>query len=369
LYNFTIGPFILNGALILALAFGASGWLAMKLYVHRRPEKWSKVILPVAGNAYWIWIILWKLSYGLFYPAALVQQPISIVYYDGGKPGGWLAAFAAAVYVGVQMKKQNIPPKTVLGALAGYFLAGWSVTHGLLLLTGARPIWFHAVAAGSAAVLLLLWLAGTGTPRAPAPDRNRISGDRPYWSKQAWARQGFVLWIAAGLILTAGWMVWRNNGTLWNHAPKAGQDQPMVGIRKGDAAPDFTLSDLHGNPVRLSDFRGKIVLVNFWATWCPPCKAEVPHLQQLYENYGNNVVILGVNSTRTEKGRESVRSFVAEQQISFPVVLDEQGEVERTYQVLGYPTTYLLDSRGVVQHKFQGPIQYDRMEKAVSQID
>lgn len=142
-----------------------------------------------------------------------------------------------------------------------------------------------------------------------------------------------------------------------------------IGIEKGNAAPDFELSDLEGNPVKLSDFQGKVVMVNFWATWCPPCRIEMPHMQKFYEDYeSKDVVILGVNLTPTEQNEEAIKPFVEEQKLTFPIVLDPAGEAMLTYQVVAYPTTYLLDSKGVIQEKFRGAINYEIMEDAVSKI-
>ena len=150
---------------------------------------------------------------------------------------------------------------------------------------------------------------------------------------------------------------------------EAGEAGPETGIRKGRLAPDFALEDLQGNTVRLSDFRGKKVLVNFWASWCPPCKAEMPHLQKFYGEYqSKDVVILGVNLTAIEKHPDNAQKFAQAQQLTFPIVLDREGAVMQTYQVYAYPTTYVLDSDGVIREIFQGAMTYDMMKETVSKI-
>ncbi|MCY9667536.1 TlpA family protein disulfide reductase [Paenibacillus alginolyticus] len=141
------------------------------------------------------------------------------------------------------------------------------------------------------------------------------------------------------------------------------------GIQKGQKAPDFELKDLQGQTVKLSDFQGKKVMINFWATWCPPCRVEMPHMQKFYADYNKQgVVILAVNLTPTEENADSVPAFVKDYGLTFPVVLDEEGTTMQTYQVVAYPTTYLLDSNGVIREKFQGAINYDMMKQAVSKI-
>lgn len=139
-----------------------------------------------------------------------------------------------------------------------------------------------------------------------------------------------------------------------------------IGIKKGQRAPDFTLADLQGNPIKLSDYKGKRVLLNFWASWCPPCQVEMPHMQKFFEDYRHqDVVILGVNMTAIENHQDDVQSFVNEGQFTFPILLDTEGDVMQAYQVSAYPTTYLLDSSGVIKDKFVGAMSYETMKKYV----
>ncbi|MFS0557520.1 peroxiredoxin family protein [Brevibacillus sp. 179-C9.3 HS] len=142
-----------------------------------------------------------------------------------------------------------------------------------------------------------------------------------------------------------------------------------VGINQGNLAPDFELQTLAGESVKLSDFRGKKVIVNMWATWCPPCRAEMPDMQKFYEKYKEeNVTILAVNMTTSEKNVESIPTFLDEFGITFPVVLDEQNEVAEIYQVVALPSSYIIDANGVIQQKVIGPMNYEMMENMVSQM-
>jgi peroxiredoxin len=111
------------------------------------------------------------------------------------------------------------------------------------------------------------------------------------------------------------------------------------------AAPDFTLPDLEGHPVRLRQFQGKVVLLNFWATWCTPCRLEMPSMERLYQTFKRTeFVLVGVSLDR--QGAAVVRPFVEELQLTFPIVLDATAEVARAYGVRGLPTTYLVDPDG-----------------------
>ena len=142
------------------------------------------------------------------------------------------------------------------------------------------------------------------------------------------------------------------------------------GLTKGDLAPDFTLTTLDGKKVQLSELKGKKVIVNFWATWCPPCKAEMPHMQNFYEDFSDeeNIEILAVNMTSEDK-EESVQNFVQDYELTFPIPLDTEGVVRETYQVLRIPTSYMIDTKGRIQNKIEGPMDENMIKDFVSNLD
>lgn len=144
-----------------------------------------------------------------------------------------------------------------------------------------------------------------------------------------------------------------------------------VGIEFGDQAPDFTLQSLEGESVKLSDYRGKQIILNFWATWCPPCRAEMPDMQTYYTEHkeADNFVILAVNLTSTESNRDNIQPFLDELGITFPILLDEESEVSNRYDVVGYPTSYFIDDEGTIQYKVVGPMNQDFMRKQVRQMN
>ena len=117
----------------------------------------------------------------------------------------------------------------------------------------------------------------------------------------------------------------------------------------GKQAPDFQLPDLEGQPVSLSSFRGQPVLLNFWASWCGPCRYEMPFLQEIHEEWTGkspSVVILAVNIGESPS---EVNEFMNSYNLSFPVLLDTEGNVARMYNVRGIPTTFLIDIDGTIQ--------------------
>lgn len=131
-------------------------------------------------------------------------------------------------------------------------------------------------------------------------------------------------------------------------------------------APDFELKTLEGQTVRLSDYIGKKVILNFWATWCPPCKEEVPHMQKVYEKYKDQgFEILAVNVTTQDKGQQAIAHFVEDYGMTFDVLLDEEGIVGETYQVITLPTSYMIDEKGNMVNVIEGPMTEAMMEEFV----
>jgi cytochrome c biogenesis protein CcmG/thiol:disulfide interchange protein DsbE len=136
-----------------------------------------------------------------------------------------------------------------------------------------------------------------------------------------------------------------------------------VGPRVGQEAPEFTLAGLDGITYTLAAYRGKAVLVNFWASWCPPCREEWPEYLAFEEGYtATDVVVLSVN---VAEPAEVVRQFVGDGPVLFPILLDGEGSVRRSYQVLGLPTTFLIDPQGIVRQVVPGNLDRATLERLV----
>lgn len=138
-------------------------------------------------------------------------------------------------------------------------------------------------------------------------------------------------------------------------------------VEVGSRAPDFVATDLSGRTVSLSDLRGEVVLLNIWATWCAPCREEMPSMQRLHEEFAGEdfrVVAVSVDAVRGERdagGRPggNVRSFVEEHGLTFDIWRDPAGRIQRTYRTIGVPETFLIDRRGNIIRKVMGATEWD----------
>lgn len=138
------------------------------------------------------------------------------------------------------------------------------------------------------------------------------------------------------------------------------------GISVGNRARDFTLESLDGGKVSLSDYKDQVVLVNLWATWCPPCRAEIPDLEAAYRAHKDEgFVVLGVN---VEESAQAIEPFVADLDMTYPVLLDERGQVMNDYRALGLPISLLVDREGVIQERHVGILTASQLERYLSEL-
>lgn len=143
--------------------------------------------------------------------------------------------------------------------------------------------------------------------------------------------------------------------------------------RKVIPAIDFTLTDQFGNTHTLSDYKGKTVFLNFWATWCPPCRAEMPDIQKIYETYDTEgdeaLIVLGVAGPNMggEQSEEGIKAFLEEAGYTYPVVMDTTGELFSSYQITSFPTTFMIDKEGNIFGYVSGQLNEDTIRSIIKQ--
>ncbi|MEC5422590.1 redoxin domain-containing protein [Virgibacillus sp. C22-A2] len=143
------------------------------------------------------------------------------------------------------------------------------------------------------------------------------------------------------------------------------------GIQPGEVAPDFELETIDGTIVKLSDYRGKKVILNFWATWCGPCREEMPEMQDFYDEHGESVEILAVNLTGTEMKENDVHNYIDEYNYTYPILLDRSLKVSDEYRGgIAVPTTYFIGTEGTIQQPRKvGVMTYEFMEDMVNSLN
>jgi peroxiredoxin len=133
---------------------------------------------------------------------------------------------------------------------------------------------------------------------------------------------------------------------------------------QGDKAPDFALAGLDGKVYRLSDYKGKSVVVNFWGTFCPPCKEEMPAIQSVYDStQRSDIEIIGVS---LDKSSITVKSFVDQYSVKFPIVMDDKEEIRKKYGVVNYPTTFFINPNGDIVEIKVGQMSKDYLQRTTA---
>jgi thiol-disulfide isomerase/thioredoxin len=155
----------------------------------------------------------------------------------------------------------------------------------------------------------------------------------------------------------------RSDSTLKQMEQEVVAAATKTGVYQGDIAENFQLITTSGERIKLSEFRGKKVIVNFFATWCGPCQEEMPLLVELDKRTSKEqMIILGVNVTREEPNPTQVRDFLKQFQVQFEVLFDGDGEVMKTYQLIGIPTTIFIDEKGKIVERLNGMITMEMIE-------
>lgn len=172
---------------------------------------------------------------------------------------------------------------------------------------------------------------------------------------------GILLGLGLGVAILFGsaWLKQAVNRDSPGQDGISGQQQPEKN------APDFTLQRLDGQSLRLTELRGRVVVLNFWATWCSPCVQEMPLFQQYAQRYPTELAIVGVN---LQENPDIVQAFVKKIGVSYPIVLDENGAVSELFRVVGLPDTFFIDQEGVIRKRHIGSLSRDQLDAYLIQL-
>ena len=188
-------------------------------------------------------------------------------------------------------------------------------------------------------------------PEAPVASRRRLLA--------------FIPLLFAALAIALAVKLFTDSQAAAQSLPLSGAVTSPYKFTSGTPAPDFTLQTVDGRMVSLSDFRGKAVVVNFWATWCPPCRSEMPDLQQTYSERADDVVVLAID---VQEAREPVRRFVEQYGLTFPILLDTNGDVTQSFGIQSLPTSFFIDREGRVAAFNMGALNKSAIAKKLELV-
>jgi len=173
---------------------------------------------------------------------------------------------------------------------------------------------------------------------------------------------GILLGLGIGIIIFFGFLK-EDTSSIVSDLTQGSEPLPIPSL---DApAPDFELTSLSGETIQLKDYRGKPVLLNFWATWCAPCRLEMPAFQSRFEESGGALAIVAVNNAESAS---DVQGFVDDFGLSFDVLLDPDAEIQRLYLVRGYPTSMLIDAEGIIRVQHIGLMTEDQLDGYLQEL-
>ena len=181
----------------------------------------------------------------------------------------------------------------------------------------------------------------------------------------------FILLAVFVAVLVGAWLLYDNLGSQFGSASLATQDTtaPEATASASSMAPDFTVTDRDGKEVDLYDFHGKPIIVNFWASWCGPCKSEMPDIEAAYQAYGEDIHFLIINLT--DGSRETVASaasYIQQEGYTFPVYYDTTTEAATTYHAYSIPTTYFIDAAGNGVAYYTGAMSSAILQQGIDMI-
>ncbi|TLS50288.1 TlpA family protein disulfide reductase [Paenibacillus antri] len=341
-----LGPLSLNGPLLLLLWFGASGYAVVRASGIGEEAK-ERIRSALLGGGI-LWLLVWKTSLLWLDPQGVLAHPSSLLYLDGGTTGRYAATGIAVVYAAFRWRDS---PRLLASGAAALVLYAASGAFAMQLGYAAlgRPEFAPATAA-AAALATGVWFAV-----------------RHAWRRAATVRKAAIesaVWVVAAALLLG---VAAEAADVYE--ARVRESAAGVGSAAGQLAPDVELTLPDGATAPLSAYRGRPVFVNFWASWCPPCRAEMPSLQRLHETFdARGVAVLAVNMATTEARPDAGERYLAERGFTMPAVSDASGEAKRAFRVRAYPTSFAIDADGVIVGRYEGAMHYRAMAEELERL-
>lgn len=322
----SIGRAALSLRLLLPVVASVSGFAIAWLLLGSRNAALRREMLDLLSSAVVWFLLIWKLTPLVTRFETVAREPLLLLYAPGGRAGVVLGFLGAVGYLLFVVRRRVLD--RVRSGVARGSTGRSRGSRGSMDGRGTSDTTAARAADGTVAAHSVRDLARAGGLAVAA---------------------AIAVFLLLQLALTAHVVLGSARESVADGSPAA---------RVGAPAPPFELAALDGEPVSLDQFSGQAVLINFWATWCGPCRAETAVKNRLAESFSGRAVVLGVNLTGSETGIAAVRSFVREWGVSYPVLLDTTGAVASNYLVRGTPTTVVLSSDGRVHSRHFGALSY-----------
>lgn len=297
-----------------------------------------------------LYIIIWKLSYIIFYFDAFINAPLSVLYFDGGMKGHYLAIFVTVLQL---IRKRHTLHLDALWQGFLIFIASYHVIMGLL-----QQNWLIVI---FAVVALVVQFKNSRI----ATFLVSLLVFMQYPLHAVWPAifiAFLILVVALGRtkqlqqILAIAIVSLLIGMTLYAPQQKMGAITAMEAIE---------LTTTVGDSRTLHNPQKQLTIVNFFATWCPPCKAEMPHLQAFQEKLPETVELVGVNLAARDDGKQALQNFLGQYNVTYPILVDAEDQAGKAFGVLTIPTTVLLNAEGQELHRIVGPLSEATLNQLV----
>ena len=325
-------------------------WLAFILailYSDFRNKQVDRFTNKMIEQLLWVYLIIWKFSYLLFSWNNFIKAPLSLLYFDGGRYGHLLALIIMSIVL--YRKKAHLEWPALWAYWARFLVVFNIISYGFyeqwLIVIIWLGVWILIERKKWQVVLLVEWLLIVW-----------LGG----WSDSLTSVHGIVLLM---FILTSKQFHQLATMTILTLFALMLTDIHISETKMEKMA--INLPTTSGENYKLDEQPQSLTIVNFFATWCQPCKAEMPHLQKFAKNLPDDVVLIGVNLTARDHGQDALNKFVETYNVTYPILLDKDDSVGKSFQVISIPTTVLLNKNGEEIDRIIGPISEHALRELV----